>query len=58
MKIEFEDKSYVEVLKNNDEIILVISSVLYNKEVGNQFKKIINSVKLTREQYNKLISDI
>ena len=54
MKIEFEDNSYVEIKKNNDKIIIVISA----KDHQNNLKKIVNAVELTSEEFNKLISDI
>jgi len=54
MKIEFEDKSYIEIKKNNDKIIIIISA----KDHQNDLKKIINAVEITVEEYQKLISDI
>lgn len=54
MKIEFEDKSYIEIKKNNDKIFIIISA----KDHQNNLKNIINAVELTLEEYNKLISDI
>lgn len=54
MKISFDDKSYIECKRNNDQILLIISA----KDPSNPLKKIINCVELDNDQFKKLISDI
>ena len=56
MKIQFEDKSYVECRKSDQpgKIILAISA----KDHDNPLKKIVNAVEITAEEFKKLISDI
>jgi len=56
MKIEFEDKSYIEFKKTNesDKITVVIQA----KDFENPLKKITNTVELTKNQVKQLISDI
>lgn len=56
MKIQFEDSSYIEVRKdvNGDDIIIVIQA----KDQMNDRKKITNAVKLSIEDFKKLISDV
>lgn len=56
MKIQFEDKSYVECRKSDHpgKIILTISA----KDHDNPLKKIINAVEITAEEFKTLISDI
>lgn len=56
MKIEFNDKSYIECRKSNNpgKIILVISA----KDHENPLKKITNAVEIELEEFKKLISDI
>jgi nitrate reductase NapAB chaperone NapD len=56
LKIDFDDKSYIEV-KNSDEpgkVIIIISA----KDHLNAQKKIINSVEITKEQFDLLIGDV
>lgn len=56
MKIQFDDKSYVECRKSDggDKIILIVSA----KDYDNPLKKITNSVELTIEEFRKLVSDV
>jgi len=56
MKIQFEDNSYVEIKKdaNGDDIIIIIQA----KDQMNDRKKITNAVKLSVEEFKKLISDV
>jgi len=56
MKIEFEDKSYIECKKSDQpgKIMIVISA----KDYENPLKKITNAVEITAEEFKKLISDV
>jgi nitrate reductase NapAB chaperone NapD len=56
MKIEFEDKSYIECRKSDSagKILIIISA----KDQGNNLKKTTNIVEITTEQFKELISDI
>lgn len=56
MKIQFEDKSFIDCHKADDsnKIIIVISA----KDYQNPLKRIDNIVELTLEEFKKLISDI
>ena len=56
MKIQFEDKSYVECRKSDtsDKILIIISAT----DQSNRNKKITNAVEITVEEFKKLISDV
>jgi hypothetical protein len=56
MKIQFDDKSYIECKKsdNPDKIIIIISA----KDQLNNLKKITNAVEITKEEFKRLTSDI
>lgn len=56
MKIQFEDKSYIECRKSDsaDKILIIISA----KDQSNNLKKTTNIVEITIEQFKQLISDI
>ena len=56
MRIEFDDKSYIECYKSDQpgKVIIAISA----KDHGNHLKKITNAVELTLEEFKKLISDV
>ena len=54
MKIQFEDKSFIECKKDGDKIIIIIQAKDYN----NPLKKINNCVELSEEQFKELISEI
>jgi hypothetical protein len=56
MKIVFEDKSYAECYKSNQpgKIVLVISA----KDHTDPNKKTTNAVELTREEFDRLISEV
>ena len=56
MKINFDDKSYIEFQKcqDSDNVMIVILA----KDHLNNLKNIINSVEVTPEQLKKLIDSI
>ena len=56
MKIEFDDKSYVECKKSNNpgKIILIISA----KDHDNPLKKITNAVEVEISDFKKLVSEV
>ena len=56
MKISFEDKSFVECHKSDNpgKIIITISA----RDQSDHLKKISNSVELSIEEFQKLISDV
>lgn len=54
MRIDFDDKSYVEIKKTQDKIIIIIQAIDHNDKM----KKVINAVEITSEQFKSLISDI
>lgn len=56
MKIEFNDRSYIDCQKSNHpgKIIVLISA----KDQDNPLKTITNAVELSRDEFNKLISDV
>lgn len=56
MKIEFNDKSYVECRKSNNpnKVLLIISA----KDHENPLKKITNAVEIDLSQLQLLISDV
>jgi hypothetical protein len=56
MKIQFEDNSYIEVKKaiEPDKIVVFIQA----KDAANPLKKIINSVEISTDQWQQLITDI
>jgi hypothetical protein len=56
MKIEFEDKSYIECTnaEHPGKIIITISA----RDHQNNLKKITNAVELTMEQFKQLFSDV
>jgi mevalonate pyrophosphate decarboxylase len=56
MKLQFEDKSFIECRKSDtpDKIVLIISA----KDNDNSRKKITNACEITKEEFQKLISDI
>jgi hypothetical protein len=56
MKIEFNDKSYIDCQKSAQpgKIMVIISA----KDQTDPLKKIINAVELTAEEFKALISDI
>lgn len=54
MKIQFDDKSYIDCQKSNDKIIVIISA----KDGNDPLKKITNAVELSKEEFIKLISDV
>ena len=55
MKIEFEDKSFIEIKKsdNSDNIVVIIQA----KDFANPLKKITNAVEISVEQFNELIKE-
>jgi nitrate reductase NapAB chaperone NapD len=56
MKIQFEDKSYIECRKSDNpgKIIVIISA----KDHDNPLKKITNAVEITAAEFKQLISDV
>lgn len=56
MRIEFDDKSYVECRKSDQpgKVIISISA----KDHENPLKKITNAVELTAEEFKKLVSEV
>lgn len=56
MKIQFEDKSYIECRKSDTpgKVIVVISA----KDHNNSLNKIVNTVELTTTEFKALISDV
>jgi nitrate reductase NapAB chaperone NapD len=56
MKIQFEDKSYIECRKSDNpgKIMVVIAA----KDQTNPLKKITNAVELTIEEFKQLLSDV
>lgn len=56
MKIQFDDKSYIEVRKSDNpgKIIITISA----KDYDNPLKKITNAVEITISEFQQLISDV
>ena len=56
MRIDFEDKSYIECQKSDHpgKVLVVISA----KDLESPLKRIVNTVELTAEQFKSLISDI
>jgi hypothetical protein len=53
MKIEFTDKSYIEVQKSDGKIVIM----LYAKDAENPRKGIINSCEMTKEQFIELCKE-
>jgi nitrate reductase NapAB chaperone NapD len=56
MKIDFSDKSYVEIKKSDNPGKLLI--IVQAKDYLNPLKKITNTVELTAEEFKSLISDL
>lgn len=56
MKIQFEDKSYLEIKKspNPDKIMIVIQA----RDQKNSLKKITNCVEIDLEQFKKIAQEI
>jgi hypothetical protein len=56
MKVEFEDKSYIECRRSDNpgKIIISISA----KDYQNPLKRIINTVEITTEQFKQLMSEV
>ena len=54
MKIEFIDKSAIEVIRQEDKIVVV----LYAKDSENPRKTIINSCEMTKEQFEALYKSV
>lgn len=56
MKLEFEDKSFLEVIKSPNPGKIIIS--IQAKDYDNPLKKITNSVEITEEQFKQIIANI
>lgn len=56
MKIQFDDKSFIECKKSDNpgKIIITISA----KDHTDSLKKITNAVEITVDEFKKLISDV
>jgi hypothetical protein len=55
-KLEFDDQSCIEIKKSSDANKVIISIVA--KDAVNTLKKVINSVEISREQWDILIADM
>ena len=55
MKIEFDDKSYVEITKSSEGKVIIL---IQAKDHDNHLKKITNAVELTAQQFKELVSEI
>lgn len=53
-KLVFDDKSYIQIKKNEDKIIIIISA----KDQNNSLKKITNAVEISEEEFKTIISDV
>ena len=56
MKIEFDDKSYIEVVKSAAPNKIVIS--IQAKDYDNPLKKITNSVEITKDQFQLFLDEM
>lgn len=56
MKIEFDDKSYIEVIKSASPGKIMIS--IQAKDYENPLKKITNSVEITKAQFQQLLEQL
>lgn len=56
MKIQFDDKSFIECKKSDNPGKIVI--VIQAKDNANSLKKITNAVELTAEEFKQLLSDV
>lgn len=54
MKIEFKDKSYLEIKRDGDKVVVVIQA----KDHQNSLKKITNSVEIDMEEFKKIIREV
>ncbi len=54
MKIEFEDKSWLEIKKDNDKITIAIQA----KDFNNKFKKITNMVEISIEEFFNIVKEL
>lgn len=54
MKIEFEDKSFIEFKKEKDKVVIIIQA----KDFNNNFKKITNVVEISMEQFFNAVKEI
>lgn len=55
-QVVFTDKSYVEIKKSNEPGKFVI--IIQAKDADNALKKITNCVEVSKEELDKLLSDI
>lgn len=56
MKIQFEDKSYLEIKRSADPEKIMV--VIQAKDQKNSLKKITNCVEIDIEQFKKIIKEI
>jgi len=56
MKIEFNDKSYIECRRSDNpgKIVITISA----KDYDNPLKRIVNTVEISNEDFKKLVSEV
>lgn len=54
MKIEFEDKSWLEIKKERDKVCIIIQA----KDFNNKFKKITNVVEISMEEFFNIVKEI
>lgn len=54
MKIEFEDKSWLEIKKENDKVVIAIQA----KDFNNKFKKITNMVEISMEEFFNIVKEL
>lgn len=54
MKINFDDKSYISLTNSKDKVVISIAA----KSNDNERQIIINSVELTMEQFNELLTNL
>lgn len=54
MKIEFEDKSYIEVKKSGDKILVIVQA----KDTENPRKNITNICEISLDQFKSLYEEV
>ena len=56
MKIDFDDKSFLEIVKSPNPGKILIS--IQAKDYENPLKKITNSVEITEEQFKQIVNGV
>lgn len=54
MKIDFEDKSFIEIKKSDDKVLIIVQA----KDTENPRKNITNICEITMEQFKSLCIEI